>query len=142
MPFEPRQERREQPAPQRPEAPRYETPLTRWGGLYVSRSGKAIAGNINLTRIDQQSGMPFGQVIISQVEECLKTGRPLRIVIFENSGSDYERRAPYTISSTYGMSKQVPAEPDDQPQGASWDGNVPTGTSEVPRPTRRGAPRR
>lgn len=111
-------------------------PLVRWGGLYTFKSGKGFAGNINVARVNPDTGVSFGQTLIDQIQQCLDEGRPLRIVVFENNFPD--ARSPYTINSTLGVSKEQAGERQD----GAYPANDQGGSEPVPRPMRRGAPRR
>ena len=111
-------------------------PLVRWGGLYTFKSGKGFAGNINIARINPETGICFGQTLMDQIQQCLDEGRPLRIVVFENTFPD--ARSPYTINSTMGVSKEQASAATAAPQNEPYDAR----SEPVPRPMRRGAPRR
>lgn len=129
-------------------------PLLKWGGLYPSRNGKAIVGNIKLTQPRYGETRPFGEILIEQIKQYMAEGKSLRILVFEgrpNPKEDTRPQAPYTIHSTEGLSRDQWLAMSRGEQGAATGGpwersqeepNQPTQTEPVPQPMRRGAPRR
>lgn len=78
----------------RPDGP----PLISAGGLFPSRSGKALVGSINLDYVDTRVGTPVSTQLLNLIDQCLKEKRQLRVLIFEQ----FQGRVPYTLNFTIG----------------------------------------
>lgn len=130
-------------------------PLLSWGGLYSSKNGKAIVGNINLGGVRRGDTRPFGEILIERISQYMNEGKSLRILVFESRpplNEEARKPAPYSMHSTEGLSReQWQAQSGSSPSsGGPWEQRTqeepdqpPTCPEPVPQPTmRRGAPRR
>lgn len=73
-------------------------PLTRLGGLYNSRSGNALTGNINLNYVNRGTGQRLGETLIEEIQKAMEMNHAWRLLVFENNGK-FQQRAPYSIHS-------------------------------------------
>ena len=135
-------------------------PITRLGGLFPSKSGKALCGGIDFVW-QNQDGETHGDQLLELLQQAKNEQKQLRILIFQNNRPG---GAPYTLNVALGelrvaqssQSEKLPeqekprtwqsradnqeaqtTEPRQQPPWA----NIPD-PPEPPRPTRRVAPRR
>lgn len=141
-----------------------EPPLLRLGGLYTSQSGKAIMGNVFVSAPrrpregETGTDIPFGEILIDMIRQCMEESRPLRFLVFEAKGG----KAPYSLNVTLGgirtpaqqdQRKDAPRVAQQANQGGPWIPQVPLPDEEegedkepepepIPRPVRRIAPRR
>ncbi len=162
MPFRhPQPPRSPQPDNPRPNVDPDRPPLLKLGGLYPSKSGKALTGNINLLYQDRQGSPSVGTQWVELLQQCVQENLPLRVLVFENNGQwSGAHRAPYTLHICVGSPRQerpasppppdLPEEhpddeaPDNQPEP---DEPEPPARLRTPEPTprppvRRIAPRR
>ena len=123
MPFD---RQPQQPSPQYPN----NGPLLRVGGLYPSKSGKALTGNIHVATPRQGEEQPFGEILIDLIRQCMEENLPVRCLVFENDGK--YPGAPYRVCLTTGRSK---------PEQAQVQGDSPP-EEPAQRPPRRTLPRR
>lgn len=159
------------PQPQRSGPPRnqQQDDLLRLTGLFASKSGKALTGNLDLhARLGEAT---VGEALLGLIQECMETHMPLRFLVFEREGST----PPYTLNATKGEPRRAtgqqpqrwsapppppPAEPDnlgldDEFPPRDWDetngtdvNNGPYSDQNAPEPApprptqRRTAPRR
>ena len=73
-------------------------PLLKLGGLYPSKSGKALTGNINLLYQDRQGSPSVGTQWVELLQQCVQENLPIRVLVFENNGQfGGAHRAPYTL---------------------------------------------
>lgn len=72
-------------------------PLTRLGGLYNSRYGNALTGNINLNYVDRKTGQRLGETLIEEIQKAMEMNHSWRLLVFENNGKF--QQAPYSIHS-------------------------------------------
>lgn len=137
--------------------------LLKLGGLYPSKSGKALTGNIHINEPRRGASEPFGVILIDLIQQAMEEQRPLRFLVFESTFPD--SRSPYTLNITLGNPRPPRGEEPDEdgedptptttPQrGEYFGGNeptpppptrrpeAPTRSEPVPRPVRRTAPRR
>src|SRR5438105_2099227 len=154
MPFN-----QDRPQPQRGKWER-DGNLMRLGGLYPSKTGKALTGNMGIGWQDQD-GQSMGKKLIEMIERALDDNLPLRFVIFDNTDRAEGNRPPYSLHVTFGMSRPamttpvgappIARRPPEQPRADTvpdWVGGYnqePTEAPEpepVPRVNRRGPPRR
>ena len=137
-------------------------PLLKLGGLYPSKSGKALTGNINLLYQDRQGSPSVGTQWVELLQQCVQKNLPIRVLVFENNGQfGGAHRAPYTLHVCVGTPRQEqPASPpppelleghatyEDAPEGEQEpDEPEPPVCLRTPEPTprppvRRVAPRR
>src|SRR2546430_1387542 len=144
---------------QRPQQRERDPNLTRLGGLYPSKTGKALAGNMNLAWVDRNTNETVGKKLIEMIERAMDDNLPLRFLIFDNT--DRGGNPPYVMHVTFGNQRPatiapqgappIARRPPDQPKAdpvPDWVGaftEEPTEAPEpepVPRMTRRGPPRR
>ena len=149
-------------SPQQPNTDPERPPLLKLGGLYPSKSGKALTGNINLLYQDRQGVPSIGTQWVELLQRCVQENLPIRVLVFENNGQwGGAHRAPYTLHVCVGTPKQEqptsppPSElleghatyeeaPEDQPEPGEPEPPTRLRTPEpTPRPpVRRVAPRR
>lgn len=84
-------------------------PLQRLGGLYPSKSGNALTGNL-----------PDGSLLALEqvIADARASGRPLRFIIFENTRGG-ANAPPYSMQVTLGTPRQP------GPQGGGWQSYQP-----------------
>jgi hypothetical protein len=104
MPFTPQQS---QPQPRRQASPD-DYPLQKLCGLFPSRAGNALMGNL------REQDLVALEVVIAEVR---RTGRPLRVLIFE-SRQTQGNQPPYTMNVTLGLSRP-------QDGGGGWQQSQP-----------------
>lgn len=132
------------PAPSEPPAPRppnaaypNDEPLLRLGGLYPSKTGNALTGNISLTYSPRETQEPVGVSLGDLIQRAMEADRPLRFLVFENTRTGHP---PYILNVTLGNPRaEAPPTgpgPDAAPPGDDQPPEAP------PRPPRRAAPRR
>src|SRR6266850_1397773 len=80
---------------------RNDEPLTRLGGLYDSKSGKAITGNVRVHEARKGDAMPLGEVLIDIIRRAMDERRTLRFLVFQNDGK-FRNSPPYTLHATIG----------------------------------------
>lgn len=78
-----------------------EEKLFRVASLWPSKAGNALMGNAFVAggrRPDDPEGPQMGEQLIELIQQCMESGRKLRVLVFENVGK-YGRKssAPYTI---------------------------------------------
>ena len=131
MPFQPTPPT-PQPAP--PQQYPDREPLLRLGGLWTSRNGNSLQGNIRLSYA--RLGEPnVGEQLIALIQRCLDEGGDLRFLIFE---SRYPGKgAPYSLQCTFNPPRAPNAPVYTPPSAPEPDGDEP-----ATRPVRRTAPRR
>ena len=125
-------------------------PLLRLGGLWTSKTGKALTGNVNLDYAKEGEDS-VGEQLMSLLTQAKQEGKPLRFLVFEDDGK-FASRAPFSLHVTLGMQKP---EEQEQPTRESapqaprrWgpppetDASVSDTVESTPRPMRRTAPRR
>ena len=137
-------------------------PLLKLGGLYPSKSGKALTGNINLLYQDRQGSPSVGTQWVELLQQCVQENLPIRVLVFENNGQfGGAHRAPYTLHVCLGAPwQEQPTSPpppelleghatyEDAPEGEQEpDEPEPPARLRTPEPTprppvRRVAPRR
>ena len=131
------------PKPQpRPPQDEDREPLLRLGGLYPSRNNSSIQGNAHVGTPRRGETDPLGTELIDLIERAMEQQRPLRFLIFEDSGK-FPNSPPYTIHATLGRvngESQAAAEPD-VVEEAPAPPPPPLPTTPT-RPMRRTAPRR
>ena len=85
-------------------------PLLKLGGLYPSKSGKALTGNINLLYQDRQGSPSVGTQWVELLQQCVQENLPIRVLVFENNGQfGGAHRAPYTLHVCLGTPRQEQA---------------------------------
>src|SRR5438270_13532657 len=95
MPFN-----QDRPQPQRSRR-QLDANLMRLVGLYPSKTGKALTGNIGISWQDQD-GQSMGKKLIEMIERALDDNLPSRFVIFDNTDRAEANRPPYSPQVTFG----------------------------------------
>ena len=117
-------------------------PLTRAGGLYPSKNGKALTGSIRVDAPRRNSIVPFGDELIGMIREAMEAKVPLRALVFENDGR-FPNSPPYNLN--FSLGDRVYEDPATASNNG-WDApetETPAEPASVPpRPQRRAAPRR
>lgn len=92
--------------PRQDDPPQDREPLLRAGGLYNSKTGNALTGNINLLYVDRD-GTRFGDRLMAMIEEAMNRGVPLRALVFESRPfpDGQPPRSPYMLNFGYGRPK-------------------------------------
>lgn len=86
--------------------------LLRLGGLWDSKSGKAITGSVNVIEPQDEGEPPFGEVLIQWIEQAMSEERPLRFLVFEVN-SQSPRGPSYSLNMALG--DQRPADRESRP---------------------------
>jgi len=104
----------QQPSEERP-------PLLKLGGLFPSKSGNALTGNVNLWYKTRQGEASVGTKLAELLQQCAKENRPVRVLVFENTGKwGGKGHAPYSLHVCLGnvLQKQdTPTAEFQQPEG-------------------------
>ena len=79
--------------------------LIKLGGLYPSKSGKALTGNSNMNYVLKSTEIPVGETLIETIKQAMDEDRPLRFLVFENNGRF--PGAPYSLHVAMGTARPV-----------------------------------